>query len=72
MKILNDIGELIEEMQSPNVMFSHETGQVQAEEDPRDYSEIEDLYEFIDKVNGDNTLTFVQKNQMIEGRMRNK
>jgi hypothetical protein len=70
--ILTDIEELVLEMQSPNVFFSHETGQVQSEQDPRDYSEIEDLYEFIDKVNADNTLTFVQKNQMIEGKMKNK
>ena len=67
-KILNDIGDLIQEMQSPNVIFSN---QVQSEEDTRDYNDIEDLYEFIDRVREDDSLTFVQKNQLIEGRLNN-
>ncbi len=66
--ILKDIGELVEEMQSPNVVFSH-MGQNAEDTDPRHYNDIEDLYEFIDKVREDKHLTFVQKNQLIEGRL---
>jgi hypothetical protein len=62
------IEDLIQEMQSPNVMFIK---QKIADTDTRDYHEIEDLYEFIDKVNEDMSLNFVQKNQLIEGRLNN-
>jgi len=66
MNILDDIDNLVLEMQSPNVVFSQQV------EDIRDFKDIDDLYEFIDRVNEDKHLTFVEKNQLIEGRLSSR
>ena len=67
MSIIDNIGDLILEMQHP---YIYNIGP--RESDSRDPREISDVYEYIDRVREDNSLSFAQKSQMIEDKINGR
>ena len=61
---------LLLEMHSDKIIFA--SASLDNDIDKRDPKDIEDLYEFIDRVRDDEVLTFAQKSRMIEDKINRR
>jgi hypothetical protein len=67
--ILKCTENLLLEMHTDKIVFSSDNPE---ESDKRDPKDIADVYEFIDRVRDDMSLTFAQKSQMIEDKINGR